>query len=352
MSSSERLERVLSHLEPQKHVDTKKVKNTSSFRYTVDGCDLTLEDRMFYEKNGYIVLKGLLSQSDMDEYIARFDELCSGKAKKSPFMAIVRDVSLKGIDRTQSQNITKIQGFHDDPILRKYTRLPQMVSMVKNFTGPALNSCHTMLINKPPDPGTNSSRHPPHQDLWYFPFRPADKIVACWSAMQTINDKNGCLYVVPGSHRDPGLLHFHGYPSKGGVVNKAYHQIMSVEDPKDLPLLPLHMEAGDTVFFHPLLYHGSGPNFSNGFRKAISCHYSSEDCHFIDVHENHVQKTIADEVAEMSKYYTGGAPVSFIDVWRTKSRHIAGGRYCYSKGKFGPETENCEDSPNWTDEFI
>jgi phytanoyl-CoA hydroxylase len=35
---------------------------------------------------------------------------------------------------------------------------------------------HTMLINKPPDPGTLTSRHPLHQDLYYFPFRPADKV--------------------------------------------------------------------------------------------------------------------------------------------------------------------------------
>lgn len=30
---------------------------------------------------------------------------------------------------------------------------------------------------------------------------------------------------------------------------------------------------GDTVFFHPILIHGSGPNRTQGLRKAISCHY-------------------------------------------------------------------------------
>ena len=76
----------------------------------------------------------------------------------------------------------------------------------------------------------------------------------------------------------------------------------------------LSMEAGDTVFFHPLLIHGryclfafvaafhlfpiicriflstqllsdpprdSGANTTKGFRKAISCHYASSDCQYI-----------------------------------------------------------------------
>ena len=35
-----------------------------------------------------------------------------------------------------------------------------------------------VLINKPPDNGTGSSRHPFHQDLYYFPFR--GPILAAW----------------------------------------------------------------------------------------------------------------------------------------------------------------------------
>lgn len=34
------------------------------------------------------------------------------------------------------------------------------------------------------------------------------------------------------------------------------------------PRVHLEMQAGDTVFFHPLLIHGSGTNRTNGFRKV------------------------------------------------------------------------------------
>ena len=66
---------------------------------------------------------------------------------------------------------------------------------------------HPMLINKPPDSGKMTSRHPLHQDLHYFPFRPADRIVCAWTAMEHIDDKNGCLVVLPGTHAQVSTLH-------------------------------------------------------------------------------------------------------------------------------------------------
>jgi hypothetical protein len=45
-------------------------------------------------------------------------------------------------------------------------------------------------------------------------------------------------------------------PFQGGV-NKFYHGIRGFEDE---PLLLLPMNPGDTVFFHPLIIHGSGAN--------------------------------------------------------------------------------------------
>jgi phytanoyl-CoA hydroxylase len=45
-------------------------------------------------------------------------------------------------------------------------------------------------------------------------------------------------------------------------------------------LVHLEMEKGDTVFFHPILIHGSGANRTEGFRKAISCHYAASECKF------------------------------------------------------------------------
>jgi phytanoyl-CoA hydroxylase len=174
-----------------------------------------------------------------------------------------------------------------------------------------------MLIHKPPDVG-GSSRHPMHQDLWYFPFRPTDRIVCAWTAMERIDRQNGCLSVVPGTHK--GELFKHEYPKWNGKVNKAYHGILDYKPPESR--VHLIMDAGDTVFFHPLLIHGSGENRTKGYRKAISCHYSTADYHFIDV-EKTIQKDIAKEIEDVAAMKRG-IIIKYEDYWRFKFRVVRG----------------------------
>ena len=51
----------------------------------------------------------------------------------------------------------------------------------------------------------------PSPDLHYFPFRPADLIVCSWTAMEPVHRQNGCLVVLPGTHKNDELLP-HVYP--------------------------------------------------------------------------------------------------------------------------------------------
>ncbi|XP_059243338.1 phytanoyl-CoA dioxygenase, peroxisomal-like, partial [Mustela nigripes] len=106
---------------------------------------------------------------------------------------------------------------------------------------------HTMLINKPPDTGKKTSRHPLHQDLQYFPIRPSNNIVAAWTAMEHIDRNNGCLCVLPGSHK--GDLKPHGYPKWEEGVNIMFYGIQDYDE--NCLRVHLVMEKGDTVFFHP-----------------------------------------------------------------------------------------------------
>jgi phytanoyl-CoA hydroxylase len=84
------------------------------------------------------------------------------------------------------------------------------------------------------------------------------------------------------------------------------------------------MEKGDTVFFHPILIHGSGANRTNGFRKAISCHYASSDCEYIDL-TGTIQEGFKKEVEEIAKKRVG-IDVDVRDVWRLKCRLVEGER--------------------------
>lgn len=114
-------------------------------------------------------------------------------------LTLFRDITRKDKPVTDQSHVNKVQGFETDPVLFEYCRRPEILKFVKAFTGPDVLSVHTMLINKPPDEGERSSRHPLHQDLHYFPFRPADRVVASWTAMERVNRANGCLVVIPVS---------------------------------------------------------------------------------------------------------------------------------------------------------
>lgn len=100
----------------------------------------------------------------------------------------------------------------------------QILDYVECFTGPNISIMHSMLINKPPDSGALTSIHPLHQDLYYFPFRPINRIVGVWTAMEKITLQNGCLVIVPGSHK--GKLLEHAYP-KFVVRSYAYFTLSS-----------------------------------------------------------------------------------------------------------------------------
>jgi len=211
--------------------------------------------------------------------------------------------------------IIKIQDFlHDEIFFTKYGSHPKIIEIVKNIVGSNITGIHSMLINKPPDTTVDLSRHPLHQDQHYFPFRPCERICASWTAMEKIDEMNGCLFVIPGSHKSK--LYPHDYPSNG--VNKAYHGVKGFDN---VPKVNLIMEKGDTVFFHPLLLHGSGPNLTKGFRKAISVHYADTNCYFIDV-KGTTQENIAREIEQMSA--KRGVKADIVDVWKIKSRLISG----------------------------
>ncbi|MEQ2165242.1 hypothetical protein GOODEAATRI_014883 [Goodea atripinnis] len=102
-----------------------------------------------------------------------------------------------------------------------------------------------------------------------------------------------------------------------------YHGVRDY-DPNH-PRMYVEMEKGDTVFFHPLLIHGSGMNQTQGFRKAISCHYASSDCYYIDVRGT-TQENIENEVQEIAEKKYGINEMAFKDTWAFRGRLVQGER--------------------------
>ncbi|XP_070802722.1 phytanoyl-CoA dioxygenase, peroxisomal [Pituophis catenifer annectens] len=291
----------------------------TQFRYTLDNDVLTPEQRRFYEDNGYLLIKNLVADEDIERFREEFVKICR-KEVKVLGITIMKDITIAKSEADEN-NVSKLQDFMNSEELFRYCTLPQIVKYVECFTGPDIMAMHTMLINKPPDTGKKTSRHPLHQDLHYFAFRPADRIVCAWTAMQKVDRANGCLVVLPGTHK--GGLKEHKYPDWEGGVNKMYHGIHDYDE--SLPRVHLPMEKGDTVFFHPLIIHGSGRNRTEGFRKAISCHYASSDCYYIDV-KGTTQEILEKEVEEVArqKFNMAGSSLDLKDASIIRCRLVKG----------------------------
>jgi len=239
---------------------------------------LTDAQRRQYAEAGYFIVPSLFGKDELERLDRHFSELVTAAAEAPPSMLVMRDVMVaKGVVKPASaaEAIAKVQDLQDDPVFFDgYVRHPALLDWIEAILGTDLKAVHTMFINKPPHV---DGRHPLHQDLLYFPFRPADRIIAAWTAIDRCTRENGCLVAIPGSHK--GELLEHGNPD-WEWVNFAYFGARGVGAENDR--VHLEMEPGDTAFFHPLLIHGSGQNRTSGFRRSISAHYASAHCKYIE----------------------------------------------------------------------
>ena len=232
---------------------------------------LTQADKEFYWENGYVLLPGLVAPGMLDRLESRFLDLVGG-ASAAPGMVLMRDVMVaKGAvaPRDPVYAINKLLSFENDPLLFAYALDPEMLASVRDLIGTRLQTISTNIFNKPPE---IDGRHPLHQDLRYFALRPGDGILGTWTAISEVRRQNGCLAIIPGSHR-AGILP-HERPA-WEFVNSGFLGAAGVDLDRRVHV---EMEPGDTLFMHPLLVHGSGRNRSRGCRRAISVHYASREC--------------------------------------------------------------------------
>ena len=225
-----------------------------------------------YRERGYLVRRGLVPQELIDELNQRFFDVADGKVDAAPGMQVARNVEVaKGLvtPETPALGISKMNFVMSDDVMKRFAEQPSLLDQVQDLIGGDLIAMNSMYLNKPPNV---DGRHPLHQDLLYFPFRPADQIVGVWTALEDIPREKGCLVVVPGSHK--GELREHDYPD---WEHKNF-LFVGIDGAQELERVHLEMKAGDTVFFHPLTIHGSGLNKTQGYRRAIAVHFANANC--------------------------------------------------------------------------
>ncbi|WP_281899507.1 phytanoyl-CoA dioxygenase family protein [Phytohabitans aurantiacus] len=214
-----------------------------------------------FDRDGYVVARGLFGTAEVDQL-------------REHYMTLRRRGSyerdLVGVDPTSR-----------DP-LRRYPRMAQMHrwddtslrwlldarlrDALVALVGSDPYAVQTMLYFKP----AGARGQALHQDNYYLRADPGT-CVAAWMALDRADEANGCMLVVPGSHRWPILC-----------VEKADTSVsftdVTVPLPPGQPVEPVVMEAGDVLFFNGSLVHGSAPNSTTDrFRRALIGHYIQGD---------------------------------------------------------------------------
>ncbi|KFV71767.1 Phytanoyl-CoA dioxygenase, peroxisomal, partial [Struthio camelus australis] len=92
--------------------------------YTLDNDVLTTEQRQFYEENGYLVIKKLVSDEDIERFRKEFVRICNKEVNLLGAM-IMKDEMLRSQNVQSEKMVNKVQDFQEDEELFRYCTLPQ-----------------------------------------------------------------------------------------------------------------------------------------------------------------------------------------------------------------------------------
>ncbi len=110
-----------------------------------------------------------------------------------------------------------------------------------------------------------------HQDYgyWYQNGVLFPDLVSVFIAADPCTIENGCLQVIPGSHKLGRIDHVLTGDQAGADLARVNHVLQR------LPLVHVEMNPGDTLFFHPNLLHRSDRNTSPNPRWSLICCYNA-----------------------------------------------------------------------------
>ncbi len=146
---------------------------------------------------------------------------------------------------------------------------PRILDLVEDLLGPDLVCTMTHYFAKMPGDTKQVSWH---QDASYWPLTPS-KVVTVWLAIDDIDDDNGPMMFIPGSHVHGQIPFDRSTEQDNNVLNQ------SVRDPENWGGKPaaVTMRAGQVSLHTDLLLHGSEPNRSQRRRCGLTLRYHPPD---------------------------------------------------------------------------
>jgi phytanoyl-CoA hydroxylase len=229
---------------------------------------LTIEQKQQFEREGYMIVKGLFSEDNLSEIDTTFEDISLQTVPGYFEPDLQADASdpLKRYPRVMHPH-------RFNETAKKYMLHQPVMEVLADLYEEEALAAQSMFYYKPP----GSRGQALHQDNFYLQVEPGN-CIAAWTAIDAADEQNGGLLVVPKTN----TLDLSCPDLADAKESFTTHY---VKPPKDEKAMPVIMERGDVLFFNGNLIHGSYRNKTKDrFRRAFICHYANESATHINQH--------------------------------------------------------------------
>ena len=240
--------------------------------------ELTDEQITAYQRDGFLVVRGFLTTAEREQLLAGIEEAVQqlGRYKLG---GATEDKWLEGDRFYDRVFLQRINLWKINATVKKYMLAPELGRMLCRLEGiDGIRLWHDQTLQKQPwanptawhTDNTKWSYHSPHA-------------ISIWIALDPATLQNGCMYYLPGSHKNESYDDV-GISQEMGLYFDQFPQFREV-----MPVAG-EMRAGDVGFHNGLLAHGAGPNMTPNWRRAMTAGYMPDGSVF-----NGKQNVLSDE---------------------------------------------------------
>ena len=189
---------------------------------------LTTDQKEFFQEYGYLPYTRVLSDEELEGLRQRSEDIAEDRTTHVPSRYIQLEAAFRDDATPRIDTVRKMtQLCYFDDLFQAVAKKPEIVDAIEDLLGPNIKFYTDQLMMKPRYNGTVTDWH---QDSPAWPFFVPQDHVSCWVALDDATVENGCMTVIPGSH-------------KWGPVTREYKQ-QFLDDPEIAKPTPVELKAG------------------------------------------------------------------------------------------------------------
>ena len=222
-----------------------------------------------YRRSGHLTVAGVFQAGEMDAAIADIErwgeEFLADLPPEQRRWYVDGNVQAREVLRKLDNP------HHHRPMVRQLASDARLLKLVESLIGGRLSVCFSQIFFKAPEGG---GPKPAHQDNFYFGPRDPEALVTAWIALDDATPENGCMSFGEGTHRGPVVAHI---APPGEPFNLQIPADIVARTAMTLAPVP----KGGVSFHHGGVFHQSGANHSQRWRRACALHYVRNDNAFV-----------------------------------------------------------------------